>query len=379
MIMKALFWFSTVGLVYIYLGYPLLVWLMARIRPNPVRKAPYTASFSVVIAAHNEAESLPGKIASLLRSESAGQISDIVVGSDGSTDGTVQAVKAIQDARIRIVEFPDRRGKAAVLNDIIPQCRSDVVVLSDVRQEIATDALAGLLANFADERVGVVSGELVFRGGDATPASEGIGFYWRYEKFIRRNESRFGSVPGATGALYAIRRTLFQSIHADSLLDDVAIPMQVVMQGRRCVFEEHAIVFDRPSGSVEEESIRKRRTIAGNAQLIRLYPGWLVPWRNPIWFQYVSHKLGRLLSPFFLAGALVASLMLFRDPLYATALAGQVLFYGMALAGWLPSVRWCGVATVFVSLNLTTVRALADAAAGRFNVRWERGSCDGHR
>lgn len=377
--MNIVFWFSAVGLACIYLGYPALVWLLARLRLRPIRKAPCTGSFSVAIAACNEADHLPGKIANLLSSESAGQISEIIIGSDGSVDGTVQAVQAIQDARVRLVEFPARRGKAAVLNDLVLQCRSDVVVFTDARQDIAPGALAELLSNFSDERVGVVSGELVFRGGDATAASEGIGFYWQYEKFIRRNESRFASVPGATGALYAIRRALFRPIHADSLLDDVAIPMQVVMQGYRCVFEERAQVFDRPSSSVEKESIRKRRTIAGNAQLVRLYPGWLLPWRNPIWFQYVSHKLGRLLSPFFLAGALAANLMLFREPVYAIALAGQVLFYGMAAAGWLFSIRWCGAATMFVSLNLTTLRALADAAGGRFNVRWERGSGDGHR
>ena len=266
-----------------------------------------------------------------------------------------------------------------MLNDVVPQCRSDVVVFTDARQDIAPGALAGLLSDFSDEQVGVVSGELVFRGEAATAASKGIGFYWRYEKYIRRNESRFGSVPGATGAFYAIRRKLFRPIHEDSLLDDVAIPMQAVMQGSRCVFEEQAVVFDLPSSSVAEENIRKRRTIAGNAQLIRLYPCWLLPWRNPIWFQYVSHKLGRLLSPFFLAGALAASLILFRDPLYAIALAGQVVLYGMAMIGWLFSIRWCGIATVFVLLNLTTLRALADAAAGRFNVKWERGIRGGDR
>jgi cellulose synthase/poly-beta-1,6-N-acetylglucosamine synthase-like glycosyltransferase len=364
-------------LFYVYIGYPAALYVLARLLPKPVRKAPWIAQCSVVIAAHNEASRLPGKIASVLASSAAAQIAEILVASDGSDDDTAKAVRGIADDRVRVVEFPNRRGKAAVLNDVVPQCRADVVVLTDARQEIAPGALGELLANFADSRVGVVSGKLVFEGGDATAASKGIGFYWRYEKTIRRNESRFGSVPGATGALYAIRRELFRPIHADSLLDDVAIPMTIVMQGSRCVFEERAVVFDRPSSSVERENIRKRRTIAGSAQLVRLYPGWLLPWRNPIWFQYVSHKLGRLLSPFFLAGILVADSMLFRDPLYAIALAAQVVFYGLALVGWLFSIRWCGVATVFVSLNLTTLRALADAAVGRFEVRWERVSRDG--
>lgn len=377
--MKALFWLSAIGLVYLYLGYPALAWLVARLRPKPVRKAPYAGSCSVVVAAYNEAETLPRKLASLLSSVDGERISEILVGSDGSSDGTVQAVEALCDKRVRVVGFPERRGKAAVLNDLVPQCRSEVVVLTDARQEIEPGALAALLANFSDDRIGVVSGELVFRGGSETVAARGVGFYWRYEKFIRRNESRFGSVPGATGALYAMRRDLFRPIHADSLLDDVAIPMQAVVGGARCVFEDGAIVYDRPAESVAAENIRKRRTIAGNAQLIALYPAWLLPWRNPIWFQYVSHKLGRLLSPFFLLGALCASAALARDPLYAGLLSGQVLFYVLALAGWMFPIRPCAAATVFVSLNVTTLQALADAAVGRFNVKWERGANRGDR
>ena len=379
MIVQWAFFLCGAGLFYIYVGYPAVLYVLSRLSPRPVRKAPWPGQCSVVIAAYNEAARLPGKIENITASSAAGQIAEIVIASDGSDDDTAAVVRGIADPRIRLVEFSDRRGKAAVLNDVVPQCRSDVVVFTDARQDIAPGALAGLLSDFSDEQVGVVSGELVFRGEAATAASKGIGFYWRYEKYIRRNESRFGSVPGATGAFYAIRRKLFRPIHEDSLLDDVAIPMQAVMQGSRCVFEEQAVVFDLPSSSVAEENIRKRRTIAGNAQLIRLYPCWLLPWRNPIWFQYVSHKLGRLLSPFFLAGALAASLILFRDPLYAIALAGQVVLYGMAMIGWLFSIRWCGIATVFVLLNLTTLRALADAAAGRFNVKWERGIRGGDR
>lgn len=375
MMSESVFWLSACSLIYIYLGYPALVWLMARIRPRPVRKAPYTGSFSVVVAAYNEAEILPRKIRNLLVSESAGQFSEIVVGSDGSSDGTVQAVKMIQDVRIRVVEFPVRRGKSAVLNDLVPQCQSDVVVLTDARQELAPGALARLLANFADERVGVVSGELVFREEDGTAASKGIGFYWRYEKFIRRNESCFGSVPGATGALYAIRRELFRPIHAESLLDDVAIPMQAVMQGSRCVFEDQAIVFDWPSHSIEEENIRKRRTIAGNAQLIGLYPRWLLPWGNPVWFQYVSHKLLRLLSPFCLTALLASNAVLANRSIYGAFLVLQGLFYGLTVCGRLsPGSKWfiTSVPAMFVGLNIATLQALWDVATGRLRVTWSR-------
>ncbi len=380
-----LLWVAVALLGYIYLGYPVVIGLLARVRPRPVRKSAYTGTFSVVIAAYNEAGVLPRKIENLLRSDCAGQISEIVIASDGSTDGTKLVAQAVTDPRIRVVEFAERQGKPSVLNDIVPKCRSNIVVLTDARQEIAANTLSELLANFADEQVGVVSGELVFRDEHWNAATSGIGSYWRYEKFIRRSESLFASVPGATGALYAIRKWLFHPIPAGALLDDVAIPMQAVVEGRRCVFEEHAVVYDRPSASVRAETIRKRRTIAGTAQLMRLYPSWLSPWKNPIWFQFVSHKLGRLLSPFLLILVFALNFSLLQQRLYAALYVVQAAFYGAALFGHLVArargwwARIPGVATVFVSLNFTTLLAVVDAARGRFNVRWERSAGDGHR
>src|SRR6185369_4994012 len=277
---------SLAGLAYIYAGYPALMWLLARAFGRAVNKQTGTAPFSVVIAAYNDAAVLRRKLDSIFASHHAARIREVIIASDGSTDETAAVVQSFGDPRIRFLDFEDRRGKPAVLNDTVPQCSSDIVILTDARQELHPAALGELAANFADETVGVVSGELVFRENNAgTTASQGIGFYWTYEKFIRKNESRFRSVPGATGALYAIRKRLFQPIDAHTLLDDVAIPMQAVMQQSRCIFEPQAIAYDVPSQSPRQETIRKRRTIAGNAQLVALRPEWLLPWRNPIWLQ----------------------------------------------------------------------------------------------
>lgn len=373
-----IFWISFAGLAYIYAGYPLAVWLLARLRPAKTHKAAWTGGISIVMVGYNEAARIADKIDNLLASDIAGQITEILVGSDGSDDGTAATVSAHADARVRLIDFPERRGKPAVLNDLIPQCRSELVILTDVRQKLEPQAISRLAENFADERVGVVSGELMFRMAESdSTAARGMGAYWHYEKLIRKSESRFRSVPGATGALYALRRSLFRPIPVDTLLDDVVIPMQVVEQGAVCRIEPAAVAWDVPSQSTRQESIRKRRTIAGCAQLIRHHPCWLLPWKNPIWWEFVSHKLARLASPLLLVGLFVTSVLLREQPFFAVMLLSQGLLYAAASVAWFLQrsqrrVPLLGTALMFVSLNVTTAAALWDACRGRFRATWQR-------
>lgn len=383
--LQLLYWICLAVLVYIYAGYPILAW--TRSRGRRPRTIPACAddgagavgqAVSIVIVAHNEARTLPRKIRSLLESTCADWICEIWIGSDGSTDDTRRVIAELNEPRVRLVEFPDRRGKPSVLNDLVPQCRAEIVLLADARQVFDPQCVARLLAHFTDETVGVVSGELVLRSDAAqTTAAAGIGFYWRYEKFIRRCESRGRGVPGATGACYAIRKSLFQSIPSATILDDVAIPMQAVARGYRCLFEPDALVFDEPSKSTRQEAVRKRRTIAGVAQLVRLFPQWLLPWRNPLWFEYVSHKLLRLGSPLFMAATLAANLCLLKMPMYRVLLIAQMAFYMAAVVGWCYQLAGRGSSLfgpplMFVTLNLTTAAALWDALFARFRVTWQK-------
>ena len=377
---KLIFWLSAFGLFYIYLGYPLLIWLLARVCPRPVKKGECSDAVSVVISAYNEEAVIARKLQNLLSLQDSARIRQILVGSDGSSDRTAAIARSVQDPRVRVVEFTERRGKASVLNDLIPQCSSAIVVLTDARQEIHPEALGALLANFADPSVGVVSGELVFlREQGASVAEEGLGTYWSYEKFIRKSESCFASVPGATGALYAIRKELFRPVPPATVLDDVAIPMQAVVRGARCVFEGAALVFDRASRTPDQEAIRKRRTLAGNVQLLGLYPGWLLPWRNPVWLQFVSHKVARLLSPFFMILLLAANLALIAGGAsdFLVFLVLQAAFYLASLAGWATGSarRACkavGLPAMFVALNWVTLLGVCDGLRGRPRPAWPR-------
>jgi len=320
------------------------------------------------------------KIVQLLNSPQAQFIQEILVGSDGSSDNTAELVLGIEDSRVRLLDFKERRGKPAVLNELIPMCQCEIVVLCDARQILSDEAIPAMIANFSDPQVGVVSGELVFHAEslEGSTAARGIGAYWCYEKSIRKAEARFRSVPGATGALYAIRKSLFSPIRESTLLDDVVIPMQAVTQGYRCVFERRAIAWDRPSESLGRESVRKRRTIAGAAQLVTHHPAWLLPWKNPIWLEFVSHKLLRLASPFLLLVVLAANYQLASTNLFYSVLqALHVAFYYSALAGWMcqrigQSSVLFGLQLTFMTLSLTTLAALWDAVRGRFRVTWQR-------
>ncbi|HMP74714.1 MAG TPA: glycosyltransferase [Kiritimatiellia bacterium] len=374
----ALFWLSVAGLFYIYAGYPLWMLMRMRIATRAIKKSPCPVSVSVLISVHGEAAQLERKLKSLLDAEGADRIREILVGSDGSPDDVRGAVERVGDPRIHLLAFPVRRGKPSVLNDLMARATGDVVVFTDARQPIARGALGALLENFADPEVGVVSGELVFMEGESrNPAAHGIGAYWRYEKAIRKAESAVGSVPGATGALYAVRRSLLDPIPPQTILDDVAIPLNAIRQGARCVFEGRAEVYDAPSADARREAIRKRRTIAGNVQLILLWPGLLLPWRNPVWFEFVSHKLARLASPLLLLVLLYSTVWLRGERLYGTILLAQGAFGFLALLGWLLGrvgvrVGALGIPMMFIALNLSTLAALYDAISGRFVVQWRR-------
>jgi biofilm PGA synthesis N-glycosyltransferase PgaC len=378
LVAQIIFWISAVALAYIYAGYPALVWTLGRFRGRPVQRGPWNGSISVILVVHNEAGRVSAKLANLFASKAANQIVEVLVGSDGSTDSTAAVAASYPDLRVHAVSFSDRRGKPSVINDLVAQARGDVLLFVDARQDLAPTAISKMVENFADPKIGVVSGELVFRrDADSGTAAEGVGFYWTYEKLIRTAEGRFRSVPGATGAIYALRRELFKPIPPQTILDDVVIPMQAVEQGFRCILERGAEAYDRPSVTSGKESIRKRRTIAGCAQLMVAQTRWLAPWRNPIWWEFCSHKLLRLASPLFLVAVGLTNIWLMRLPIYSVLLSLQVALYISAIAGWSAQQMGrrsalFGPSLMFVSLNATTVAALWDALLGRYRATWRK-------
>ena len=370
-------WLSLGLLAYVFVGYPLVAWLRARLWPMPPAAAPWEPMVTVVVVAHNEADRIAARLDNLLALDYPREKLEIRLASDGSTDATVERARAYESSGVVVRAFHTRRGKSAVVNDVVPSARGDIVVMADARQRFDPGAVRALVANFADPRVGAVSGELMIESDGAGAAvGKGVGFYWRYEKFIRRAESRANSTVGATGAIYAIRRDLFEPIPEDTLLDDVLVPLRIVKNGYRVLFEPAARAYDTASTAAKQEFVRKVRTIAGTFQLFAR-EGWLFdPRRNPVWFETFSHKGLRLLMPALQALALAANASLVAEPIYAGLFAGQMMFYVAALGGCSGRTRRPGfVVTVPYTvclLSWATIVGFVQCATRRQKATWER-------
>ncbi|MEZ5935868.1 MAG: glycosyltransferase family 2 protein [Alphaproteobacteria bacterium] len=333
MILPAIFLSSLALLVYIFVGYPLLVWAIARWRARPaMRDDGYRPSVEAIVIAHNEEKTIAKKIRNLLALDYPADRLSVLVVSDASEDETCELVRGVGDDRVRLIHFDRKSSKAACLNRGIASSSAEVLLLTDCRQELAEDVLLRLIAPLADPTVAAVSGELVFEQEGENDFSRGMDAYWRYEKFIRKCESEIGSAVGVTGAIYVLRRECYIPIPEETLLDDVLIPMNAVMAGQRVLFESEAYAFDIPSSDHAREKRRKTRTIAGNFQLPGLSPGLLNPLRNPLWWQFVSHKMLRLTAPVLLVAALVSNwLIADRHPFFMLCLIGQLGVHGAVL------------------------------------------------
>ena len=374
--MTWLFWASALLIAYTYAGYVGWLWLHARLAPWPVLRSQQEPQVSIVMVVRNEERWIEGKLRNLLELDYPQGRYRIVVVSDGSTDRTDVILRQhADDPRVQVLMSQLSRGKACGLNDAISAAEGDVIVLTDVRQRIEPGAIRLLMENFADPQVGCVSGALMLGDPKSGEAGKGMGLYWRIEKKIRELESESGSVVGATGALYAVRRELLVPLPEGTILDDVYVPMAVVRQEKRVVFEARARAWDRPDLGDGLEFARKVRTLSGNYQLVQLAP-WVVSGENPLLFRFVSHKLLRLAVPFALGAMLAASLWL-KAPLYRMALALQMAFYGLALLALarFPKAGLIGraadAAGTFVLLNTAALVAFANFVGGR-KIAWSR-------
>ncbi len=272
---------------------------------------------------------------------------------------------------MRVLVLESWLGKAAALNEALSLAGHPLLVFADARQTWALDAIDRLVENFADPAVGAVSGDLVVESAPGVMA--GVGLYWLFEKWLRRTESRFDSMVSVTGCIAAVRRELFEKLPAGTILDDVYWPLAVAMRGHRVIHEERARAFDRLPERARDEFRRKVRTLAGNFQLMELLPSALLPWRNRVWWQFVSHRVLRLAVPWALLAMLITSAAL-GGPLYRAAFWGQTAFYLMGLGGIWRRVaarsRLASAAASFLVLNAAAWVGFWVWASGRSSRSW---------
>jgi cellulose synthase/poly-beta-1,6-N-acetylglucosamine synthase-like glycosyltransferase len=329
--MRLALWISVGIVFYAYIGYPLLMWAFARWLKKRSAAAPISPSVSIVLAVRNGMALLPWKMDHLFHLDYP-NIEEIIVVSDGSTDGTAEFLGTLSDPRLKTILLGEHGGKAVALNAGMKQATADLILFVDIRPTIAPGAIQNLVSRFADPKVGCVAGELVLVQDRLNPVAGAVGgLYWRYEQWIRKCEASYDSPVGVYGGFYAVRRALAVPQPEGIILDDMFQPLSIIRQGYRSVLEPRAFVYDEWPKETGAEFHRKVRTLAGNFQLVQLAP-WVLSPQNRVFFQLVSHKILRLFVPYLFIAALLASLLLAGGSRFYAAIAAlQLLVLLLAL------------------------------------------------
>lgn len=371
---EAVFWLATLALGYTWVGYPLALAAIAWLSPPPARSRTARPRLSVIVAAHNEAHCIEAKIASTLGQRYPADHLEVIVVSDGSTDGTDDLVLARCDPRVRLIRQEPRAGKSAALNRAVAAASGEVLVFTDANALFAPDALPRLASLFADPRVGLVTGQGLYvadaGGNDARVVASA---YVRYEELVRRGESALGFLASADGAIYALRTDVWRPLHPAEV-NDLLHPVQAALDGFTCRFEPLAVTVEPPSRDATQEFRRHVRIIAqGIAVTVRALPRLAAAGRWRAVWALLSHRVLRWTGSAYLLAALGSSLALAgTGPWYGAALAAQLLFYGLAAAGLVAERRGVRLGPLAAPYYFCVVSAAGIAAV----VRYARGGAD---
>src|SRR6266481_5776016 len=335
---EIVFWLCAALLAYVYIGYPVLVGILATLFSQPAEspdgKQP---SVSIIISAYNEAPVIAAKIENSLALEFPAERLEVIVISDCSDDGTDEIVRSCAGLGVRLIRQNQRLGKSAALNYAVPQARGNILVFSDANALYLPDAVCHLVRHFANPKVGYVVGNArYYEKGTESHSAQSEGLYWRLETYLKEKESLFGSVVGGDGAIYAIRRELYSPLLPTDI-NDFLNPLQIISRGYSGVFEPAAVCYEEAAQNFSQEYRRKVRIISRSLNALSRVPEVLNPLQNPRhWFMLISHKVLRWFAPVFMILLFAASLALWSFQLYRVAALSQAAFYGMALVGW----RW---------------------------------------
>ncbi|MDB5334959.1 MAG: glycosyl transferase family 2 [Planctomycetaceae bacterium] len=379
--LESIFWVCASGVLYAYVGFPILVWGISRFYQNPVDVANEQASptewpmVSLVIAAYKEEKVILPRLVNATLLDYPAEKLEILVGVDGSEDCTGDLVREFVDSRVRLIQYPVRRGKASVLNDTVPQARGEIIVFSDANTMTQPNSIKQLVRHFAESQVGAVCGKLELI--DAASGQNVDGIYWKYENFIKGCEGRINALLGVNGGIYALRKELYEPIPTNAIVDDFLIGMRVHLRGRRLIYDPSAVALEETPDTIGQEFQRRSRIGAGGFQSLQ----WLWPLLSPTYgwvsFAFWSHKIYRWMCPLLMVGALATNIALASQPIYLTLLICQLAFYliaGVGL-GWLTGNRMpraLRLPAMFVSMNAALLVGLWRSLRGIRGGTWKR-------
>jgi len=379
---RSIFWIASLLLLHTYFFYPVILLLLERARrwaesvgfDNPLPNESALPSVTLVVSAYNEAGCIEEKIRNSLSIDYPADKLQILIGSDGSTDGTDEVIRRFEGERVRLWRG-ERAGKASVLNACIPNASGEIVVLSDANTMIDPQALKSLVRHFQDPDVGVVCGKLKLYNRASRDYEESL--YWKYESWLKLYEGRHGAVMGANGGLYAIRRRLFTALPANTIIDDFVIAIRMMEQGFKVTYDSEAIAYEETTEDYQKEFKRRVRIAAGNFQSLAMVPEMLLPSAGFRAFAFWSHKLLRWCAPWLMAAAFVSNLFLLSEPLYRLIFVGQAMFYALAMGGKAKVFRGqlrriASVAYYFVTMNFALAVGLWKYVRGQQGAAWER-------
>lgn len=381
-LLQGILWFSLAGIVYTYLGYPLLVAALAWLRPRLHTMANIEPSVSVLVAAYNEESCIARKIENTLALDYPPNKLELVIVDDGSTDRTAEIVRSCASPRVLFVRQPTRSGKPSALLRGLAETRGEVIAFTDANTEFEPRAIRKLVRHFADPEVGGSSGTMRITDDEQSVSSQGEGLYWRYETFLKQCDSLVSSVMGASGAMWAVRRVAYTPAEPDAILEDFVASLRLVERGWRLVFDGEALAFERTSSSLAGEWHRRTRMAAGGWQSFFRLPKMLHHPNPLITFQYLSHRMLRwMVTPTLFVAALLSNLALVAmraQVAYDVLLAPQVVLYGMALLGWAAASRgwrpgWLLAPFYVVMLNAAALVGGWRYLAGQQSVLWRKG------
>lgn len=372
------FTWTAIGLMaYVFVGYPGLLWLFSKLRPRPLLQENITPSVTLLISAFNEAHVIGRKIENALALDYPRERLEIMVISDASSDATDEIVRSYADRGVVLHRMPQRGGKTLGLNAGVERARSEILVFSDANIIYRPDALRKLVRNFADPAVGCVTGDSRYEESAQSAAHQEEDTYWGYERFIRACESRIGSTVGGDGAIFAIRRALYRPLAHDAI-NDLVIPLRIVLEGHRAVFEPEAVGVEPSAGSFKREFRRKRRIVNRSWRGVMGLQGVLSPLRSGVFaWQVWSHKVLRwLILPMVLVAGAGCAMAYSQGWIYRLGTWGFVASIALAAIGAVLPERFTRVGRLahisyyFYLVNIAAMLGIASATAGKVDAVW---------